>query len=61
MGIGPGSLIENAIVDKNARIGRNVRVVNEAGLRDADGPGWVIRDGVVVVQRNAEIPDGTVV
>jgi len=61
VGIGPGSEIRNAIVDKNARIGRNVRILNSAGAEEAEGEGWVIRDGLVVVPKNAIIPDGTVI
>jgi len=48
-------------VDKNARIGRNVRLVNSRGLEEAQGDGWAIRDGIVVVVKNAVIPDGTVI
>lgn len=59
VGIGEGSLVENAIVDKNARIGRGVRISNARGVRNADGPGWAIREGIVVVSKNAVIPDGT--
>ena len=40
---------------------RNVRICNEAGADEADGEGWAIRDGVVVVEKNAVIPDGTVI
>jgi len=61
VGIARGSVIENAIIDKNVRIGRDVRIVNEKGLAEADGDGYVIRDGLVVVLRNAVIPDGTVI
>lgn len=61
LGIGEGSQIENAIVDKNARIGRDVKVLNEAGASEADGDGWYIRDGVAVIPKNAVIPDGTVI
>ena len=61
LGIGEGTLIEDAIVDKNARIGRNVRITNKGGAAEADGPGWAIRDGIVVVTKNAVIPDGTVI
>ena len=60
-GIGHGSLIQDAIIDKNARIGRNVRITNKDGVAHADGPGWAIREGIVVVTKNAVIPDGTVI
>lgn len=61
IGIGEGSLIQDAIVDKNARIGHDVRISNKQGLPDAEGPGWVIREGIVVVTKNAVIPDGTTI
>ncbi len=61
VGIGEGSLIQDAIVDKNARIGRNVRIVNKEHLAEAEGPGWVIRDGIVVIPKNAVLPDGTTI
>jgi glucose-1-phosphate adenylyltransferase len=59
--IGPGTVIERAIIDKNARIGSNVQILETGREQNADGTGWAIRDGVVVVRRNAVIPDGTVV
>ena len=61
IGIGEGTLIQEAIIDKNARIGRKVRIVNQNKAADAEGPGWVIRDGIVVVSKNAIIPDGTTI
>ncbi len=61
VGVGPGSVIRNAIIDKNARIGRDVRIVNEQGLTEADGDQWVIRDGLVVIPKNAVIQDETVI
>ena len=61
VGIGEGTLIQEAIVDKNARIGRNVRIVNQDKVTDAEGTGWAIRDGIVVVTKNAVIPDGTTI
>jgi glucose-1-phosphate adenylyltransferase len=60
-GIRPGTLIENAIIDKNVSIGRNVRIVNESGLSEDEGPYHVVRDGIVIVPKNTVIPDGTVI
>jgi glucose-1-phosphate adenylyltransferase len=61
IGVGAGSLIERAILDKNARIGKNVRIVNEAGVQEQDGHGWFIRDGIVIVPKDGVVPDGTVI
>jgi glucose-1-phosphate adenylyltransferase len=59
IGIGQGTHIENAIIDKNARIGDNV-VISPAGkAADYDGEGFYIRDGIVVVPKNSVIPSGT--
>jgi glucose-1-phosphate adenylyltransferase len=59
--IGDGTVIERAIVDKDCRIGRDVRIVNRAGVQEADGPNYVIREGVVVIPKATIIPDGTVI
>ena len=63
IGIGAGSVVSNAIVDKNARIGKNVVCTNAAGVDEADheDEGYFIRSGIVCVLRNATIPDGTVI
>jgi glucose-1-phosphate adenylyltransferase len=61
IGIGEGSIVRHAILDKNARIGRRVRITNEAGLRDHEAQNYMIRDGIVIVYKNATIPDGTVI
>jgi len=61
VGIGQDSVIERAIVDKNARVGRGVRIVNTAGADQADGDGYFIRDGIVIVPKGGVIPDGTVI
>ena len=63
VGIGEGTLIKRAIIDKNARIGSNARLVNEAGTAVADGPNgsYFIRDGIIIVPKNAVIPDGAVI
>ena len=54
LGIGDGSVIEKAIIDKNVRIGSHVKIVNERGLTDLpDDAQFTIRDGVVVVPKNA--------
>ena len=61
IGIGKNALIRNAIVDKNVRIGRDVRLLNLAGVKEADDPGgrYYIRDGIIIVPKNATVPDGT--
>jgi len=61
MGVGRGSVIRNAIVDKNARIGCNVRIINEQNLTKFDADNYSIREGIVVVHKNATILDNTVI
>ncbi len=59
IGIGHNSWIEGAIVDKNARIGNHVIIKPFQPGVDVDGEGWVVRDGIVVIRKNAVIPAGT--
>jgi glucose-1-phosphate adenylyltransferase len=54
-------VIENAIIDKNARIGSNVRIINVAGVKEKDGTGYYIREGIVIVPKNGIILDGVVI
>jgi glucose-1-phosphate adenylyltransferase len=61
IGIGEGSLVQNAILDHNVRIGRNVRIVNQNGMEDHDGPDFTIRNGITVIHKNAALPDDTVI
>lgn len=61
LGIGSDTVIRNAIVDKNARIGQGVRLVNEAGVEEKDGEAYFIRDRIIIVPKGGVIPDGTVV
>ena len=63
LGVGENTVIQRAIVDKNARIGRNVRIVNQDHVMEAtrEELGFVIRGGIVVIIKNAIIPDGTVI
>ncbi len=58
IGIGEGSRIVRAIIDKNARIGKNVVIQGGEHLPDSDGLGHAIRDGIVIVLKGAIIPDG---
>ncbi len=59
LGIGEGTHIDGAIIDKNCRIGRNVRVVNEQGLDYAEEtPHGMISDGIVVMAKGTALPDG---
>jgi glucose-1-phosphate adenylyltransferase len=60
VGIGEDCHIRRAIIDKNARVGRGVRILNEAAEQEKDGEGWFIRDGIVIVPKGGVIPDGTV-
>ncbi|MDD3469585.1 MAG: glucose-1-phosphate adenylyltransferase [Thermoguttaceae bacterium] len=56
--IGDGTLIDGAIVDKNCRIGKNVQISNALGVESTPESEWgMIRDGVVVVAKNAVLPD----
>jgi glucose-1-phosphate adenylyltransferase len=61
VGIGSDSVIEGAIIDKNARIGRGVHIVNQARVKTKDGEGYFIREGIVVVPKNAILPDGSAI
>ena len=61
IGVGDRSIIENAIIDKDARIGQNVRICNEGKVEDAEGPNFVIREGVVVIPKGGVVADGTVI
>lgn len=63
VGVGSNTKIWNCIIDKNAKIGRNVMITNADGVEEADRAeeGFYIRSGITVVLKNATIKDGTVV
>ena len=63
VGIGEGTVVNRAIIDKNARIGSGVRLLNEARVMEADAEdkSYYIRDGIIIVPKNSVIKDGTVV
>ncbi|MFO7767392.1 MAG: glucose-1-phosphate adenylyltransferase [bacterium] len=59
IGIGEGARIRRAIIDKNARIGRDVVIEGKEGIEDRDEDHFSVRDGIVVIPKNTVIPDGT--
>ncbi len=61
LGIGRNVVLDRVIVDKNARIGDEVRLVNEAGVLEGVGDGYFIRNGIIVVPKGAIVRPGTVV
>ncbi|MFN6559841.1 MAG: glucose-1-phosphate adenylyltransferase [Nostoc sp. ChiSLP01] len=63
VGIGTDTIIRGAIIDKNARIGHDVKIINKDNVQEADreNQGFYIRSGIVVVLKNAVIPDGTII
>jgi glucose-1-phosphate adenylyltransferase len=61
IGIGTNCRIENAIIDKNARIGNNVVITPAGKPQNVDHADYYIRDGIVVIPKNGTIPHGTVI
>ncbi len=60
-GIGRGTHIERAIIDKNAHIGQEILISSHEGEPDREEENYALRDGIVVIPKNAAIPDGTVI
>ena len=59
LGIGDGSLLEGAIVDKNCQIGRDVRIINDKGLTSTpENDQAMVCEGIVVIPKGAILPDG---
>jgi glucose-1-phosphate adenylyltransferase len=61
IGVGDDAVIEQTILDKDCRVGHNVRLVNRRGVANEEGPNYVIRDGIIAVTRGTVIPNGTVI
>ncbi|KAI4376059.1 hypothetical protein MLD38_013854 [Melastoma candidum] len=63
IGIGRNTKIRNCIIDKNAKIGKNVIIANKDGVQEADRPeeGFYIRSGITIILEKATIEDGTVI
>lgn len=61
LGVGKNCHIKKAILDKNVRIGDNVKIVNSKEANNYDGPDYYIRDGIVIITKGSVIPAGTVI
>ncbi|KAI5388686.1 Glucose-1-phosphate adenylyltransferase large subunit 1 [Lathyrus oleraceus] len=63
IGIGRNSKTRKCIIDKNARIGKDVIIMNKDGVQEADRPrdGFYIRSGITIVMEKATIEDGTII
>eukprot|EP00854_Cymbomonas_tetramitiformis_P011397 gene11397-13469_t len=63
IGIAQGCTLKNCIIDKNARIGENCKIVNVDGITEGnfEDQGYIIKDGIIVVCKDATIPAGTVI
>jgi len=60
-GVGENCYIENAIIDKNCMIGNNVRIIGGKHMPDADYDAYSVRDGIIVIKKEAIIPNGTII
>ena len=61
VGVGTGAVLQRAILDKDCRIGDGARIINAAGATNAEGPNYVIRDGIVVIPKGAIVRAGEVI
>ena len=61
MGIGKRCFIKNTIIDKNCRIGDDVRINGGKHLEDTETDTYAVRDGIIVIKKGAVIPNGTVI
>ena len=61
IGVGANCFIRRAIIDKNARIGAGVQILNESNQTEVNGDGFFIRDGIVIIPKNSVIPDGAII
>jgi glucose-1-phosphate adenylyltransferase len=61
LGIGRDVVLDGVIVDKNARIGDCARLVNQSGVEHADGQGYFIRNGIIIVPKDGVIAAGTTI
>ena len=61
VGVGTNSIIKRAILDKNVRVGQNVKLLNLQNIENYDAPdgSYYIREGIIILPKNALIPHGT--
>ena len=58
LGVGNRCTIQNAIIDKNCRIGDDVRIIGGAHVEDGDSPLYTAKDGIIVIKKGAVLPNG---
>ena len=61
IGVGDGSVIDNAILDKDCRVGAGVHIINRDHVDNGEGKNYVIRDGIVVIPKGEIVLDGTII
>ena len=61
IGIGERCYIKDALIDKNCRIGNDVRINGGAHLENTDHPLYTVKDGIIVIKKGAILPDGFVI
>lgn len=61
IGIGAETVIEDAIIDKNVRIGKRVTIRATGKPKEMDGPNFYVRDGIIIIPKGATVPDGSVI
>lgn len=59
LGIGENCIIRKAIIDKNSYIGKNSVLLNDKNIKNLDGKGFYIRDGIIIVPKGAKIPQNS--
>ncbi len=61
LSIGKNCLIKNAILDKNVSLGDNVKIINKKGIKNKESDFYCIKNGIVIIEKNAVVPSGTVI
>lgn len=61
IGIGENSMVKNAIIDKNSRIGKNCKIVNHKNIKNFEGENYYIKDHIVIIPKNSVIEDNTMI